>query len=172
MSLLLVGLEPGLGEPLIAHLIAQDDEVRVIEADPGRAAHWKELGAYVARGEAADGDLMERAAQNVRTIVVFEHAQEDLYRAVETALEGASLAGVGRIVVCAAAVPGSVIDRLRAAGVDYVALSTGRRRLFTGRTTPESAVTAAVDAADDLVGPVQLDLDLSRSDAWDALGID
>jgi D-arabinose 1-dehydrogenase-like Zn-dependent alcohol dehydrogenase len=172
MSLLLVGLEPGLGEPLVAHLIAQDDEVRVIEANPGRAAHWKELGAYVARGEAADADLMERAAQNVRTIVVFERAQEDLDRAVETALEGASLAGVGRIVVCAAEVPGSVIEQLRAAGIDYVALSTGRRRrLFTGRTTPESAVTAAVDAADDLAGPLHLELDLSRSDAWDALGL-
>jgi hypothetical protein len=172
MSLLLVGLEPGLGEPLIARLVAQDDEVRVIEADPGRAAHWKELGAYVARGETVDGDLMERAAQNVRTIVVFERAHGDLGGAVETALEGASLAGVERIVVCAAAVPGSVVEQLRAAGVDYVALSTGRRRFLAGRAISDSAITAAIDAADDLVGPVQLELDLSRSDAWDSLGID
>ena len=172
MSVLLVGLEPGLGEPLIARLTAQDDEVRVVEADSGRAAHWRELGAYVALGDGADGDLIERAAQNVRTIVVFQ-GRDDLGVAVAAALEGASLAGVGRIVVCAQAVPGPVLDRLRAADIDYVALSIGgRRRLFASRTLPDSALTAAVDAADDLAAPQRLELDLTRSDAWSALGLE
>ena len=172
MSLLLMGLEPGLGEPLIARLISQDDEVRVIEADPGRGAHWKELGAYVARGEAGDVDLIERAAQNVRTIVVFERAREDLELTVATAVDAASLAGVERIVVCAAAVSKSVVELLRKSGVDYVALSSGgRRRLFGGGTVRETTITEAVDAADDLAGPLRLELDLSRPEALDFLGI-
>ena len=172
MSLLLVGLEPGVGEPLIAHLIAQDDEVRVIEADPVRGAHWKELGAYVARGEAGDVELIERAAQNVRTIVVFERANEDLELVVETAVEAASLAGVERIVVCAAAVSKSVVEVLRKSGIDYVALSSGgRRRVFGRGTVRETTITEAIDAADDLAGPVRLELDLSRPEAWVSLGL-
>jgi hypothetical protein len=172
MSLLLVGLEPGLGEPLIAHLIAQDDEVRVIEADPVRGAHWKELGAYVARGAAVDVDLIERAAQNVRTIVVFERAREELQLVVETAVEGASLAGVERIVVCAAAVPKSVTELLRKSGIEYVALSAGgRRRVFGGSTVGGTTITEAVDAADDLAGPLRLELDLSRPEARVSLGL-
>jgi hypothetical protein len=172
VSLLLLGVEPGLGEPLIAHLIAQDDEVRVIEADSGRAAHWKELGAYVAPGEDIDPDLIERAAQNVRTIVVFERAGEDLERAVETALEGAALAGVERIVVCAAPVSKPVVDLLRNSGIDYVALSLGRRRRLLGeRPTPVADITAAVDAADDLAGSVRLELDLTIPESWTALGL-
>lgn len=172
MSLLFVGLEPGLGEPLITHLVAQDDEVRVVEPDSGRAAHWKELGAYVARGDGVDADLIERAAQNVRTIVVLERATEDLGRAVEAALEGAALAGVGRVVVCASSVPRSVVDRLRASSLEYVAMSFGgRRRLFGSRSAPESTITVAIDAADDLAGPVKLELDLSQPDALDSLGI-
>jgi len=172
MSLLLLGLEPGLGEPLITHLIAQDDEVRVIEADSGRVAHWRELGAYVARGDAADADLIERAAQNVRTIVVFDRAHEDLERAIESAIEGASLAGVERIIVCAASVPKSVLELLQKSGIDYVALSSGgRRRVFGGRTVGDTTITEAVDAADDLAGPVKLELDLTRPDTWISLGI-
>jgi uncharacterized protein YbjT (DUF2867 family) len=172
MSLLLMGLEPGLGEPLITRLISQDDEVRVIEADPVRGAHWKELGAYVARGEAGDVDLVERAAQNVRTIVVLERAHEDLEAAVETAVEGASLAGVERIVVCAAAVSKSVVEVLSKSGIDYVALSSGgRRRVFGRGTVSETTITEAVDAADDLAGPVRLELDLSQREAWISLGL-
>jgi hypothetical protein len=171
MSLLLVGIEPGLGEPLIAHLIAQEDEVRVVEEDSVRAAHWKELGAYVARGDGGDSDLIERAAQNVRTIVVFERAHEDLVSVVETVLEGAGWAGVERIVVCAPTVPKRVMELLRASRVEYVALATGRRRIVGGRTASESTITAAIDAADDIAGPVRLELDLNQPDALDSLGI-
>jgi hypothetical protein len=47
----------------------------------------------------------------------------------------------------------------------------GRRRLFGSRSAPESTITVAIDAADDLAGPVKLELDLSQPDALDSLGI-
>ncbi len=154
--MLLVRPPEQIGSAVISLLSSQGDVVRVISADILSAARWKELGAYVARGSETDADLIERAAQDVRTIVVFEEAQAS----IEAVLEGAELAGVERLVVCTSQPPEDLLVRVRASRMDYVVLKLGTQRR-RGRSRRLRSTAEAIDAADDLGGHPRLEIDLN-----------
>ncbi|MGH2806577.1 MAG: NAD-binding protein [Actinomycetota bacterium] len=165
MSVLLIGAAGERGEAIARRLIGQGDEVRAIELDPAAAEKLRALGVHIARGRDIDADLTERAAQNVRTIVVIDPTP-DLTASV---LEGVTYAKVGRVVACGD-VPPSVIEALRTSRAEYVVLSE-RKRLLKRTTSPER-LAEAVDAADDLAGEPRLELDLSEPDAWRELKLE
>ncbi|MBW3595153.1 MAG: hypothetical protein KY391_06200 [Actinobacteria bacterium] len=164
MSILLIGDPGSLGEVLVRRLVSQGDEVRAIATDPGAndlAAH----GVHIARGRDLDADLVERAAQNVRTIVTFDAS------VLEPVIDGATAANVDRIVVCAAVVAEGEREQLRTSKLEYVVLVPPRKGLLR-RGIPDDALAEAIDAADDTSGRLRLELDLNESAAWAALGLD
>lgn len=189
MSVLLVGIAGSSGEAIVRRLVAQGDEVRVVEGDPEARERWRSLGAYVARHDDDMADLVERAAQNVRTIVIGDvsaHDRDDV-RAIVT---GASAARVERIVLYGTLASGKTLDAVREFPYQHVVLSTGRKRLLGGglanpfssliikwsgvkrKGLDDEALAAAVDAADDIAGDPRLELDLSDPGAWPELGLD
>jgi uncharacterized protein YbjT (DUF2867 family) len=180
MSVLVIGAHGDVGINLVRRLVAAGDEVRVVESDPDRAETWAELGAYVASGNEDDLDLLERAATNVRTAVVLEREDLDLAELVGSVVESTKLAagvpeeGV-RIVLCSPDPSADAVEAVASSGLQHVVLRTGMRR---GRvvqkkgTVPNEAVAEAVDAADDLAGEVNLDLDLTDPGAWRELHLE
>jgi hypothetical protein len=170
VSVLLAGIEGRVGAAIVARLISQNDEVRVIEADASAAGEWGTLGAHVARGSSGDADLVERAAQNVRTLVVGPGAAgEETMRAL---VEGAELAGVERIVLFGPRLRDEIVAIVRASELQRVLLATGRRVPWGGRRVDDAALAEAIDAADDLSGEVRLELDLADPGAWRRLGLE
>ena len=157
MSVLLVAPPEELGRKILRRLVAQDDQVRVIEPAGGRAAMWRELGAFVAAGD-VDPDLIERAARNVRTAVFFAPPTTEVLDAVK-------VAGVGRIVLCSSRPAPAALDDIAASGLDYVVLVIPRVRRRS------ELVAEAIDAADDLPGAVRTTVDLRRREALEHLGI-
>jgi len=165
MSVVVVGASGELGAAVVNRLLEAGDDVGVVEPSPEQAEGWRRAGAYVARGSSSDADLIERASQSARTIVVVEADLEVLSAAVE----GARLAGVERIVATAARAAPEMMALLRSSGLDYVVLETGRRLL--GAATPAD-VGRAVDAADDLSGRPRLELALKTAEAWHELRLE
>ena len=164
MSVLLVAPPPERGTATLKKLVAQGDEVRVVvERDE---ADLRSKGAHVAVGDPADDDLIERAGQHARTIVVFD-ADATLLSA---ALAGADRAGIERVIVVGDRLPSQMAEILSGTALSYVVLRT-RRKMLPRRAPSEEAVADAIDAADDLAGNVKLDLDLSRPGDWAALGL-
>lgn len=167
MSVLLVGDGGSLRHAVARRLIAQGDEVRAIELDHAAADALRSLGVHIATAVYLDADLVERAAQNVRTIVVFDPTPE----AMEPVIEGARFASVDRVVLCGARIPDLAANVLRAADIDHVTLSLARKMLFK-KAIPEEKVAEAVDAADDLAGNPRLELDLTEARAWGKLKLE
>ena len=173
MAILLVGLEGRLREALVERLLAAGDDVRALAPDADAAARWRALGAHAAVGAAADPDLVERAAQGVRTVVVaLRPTRAPLGRTpsapegvLESVVEGARAASPSvRLVVYADALRDE--EREAVARVEHVVL------LARGlRPPPAEAVAEAIDAADDLAGQPRVELDLRRSGAWETLGV-
>jgi hypothetical protein len=162
--LLLVG-EPGLDEVIVARLRERGDEVRVISDGDRRI--WTDLGAFVASGDAADPDLVERAAQNARTLVsTGEKVSAGL---MEVVLPAAAAAGVDRFVACAPRIDSEVASVAERSGLNYVLLSTGRSVFRRGPT--RERVAEAVDAADDLAGTPRLQIDLRQDRELGLLGL-
>ena len=162
MSILIVGLPLDVTDELIPLLVGQGDEVRIVESDELRIERWRSLGAHVARGVPDDDDLIERAAQNVRTLIVGDEGTKE-------ALEGARRAGVGRFVHLGALFGA---DEIAALVDEYVILrSTGRRRLLRKDQLAARDAARLIDAADDLAGDVTLDLDATDASAWARLGL-
>jgi hypothetical protein len=170
MSILLIRASGRVGEALARRLVAQGDEVRVIEPAEGLVAAWQELGVKVAPGPDDDPDLMERAAQNVRTAVVIEDESGPAREVIEHVLTGIGAAGVGRLIVCARKPDEVVLNSVRSSGLDYVALTMGGG-LLARRRVPVEDVAVAIDAADDLAGSPHLELDLTKTESWAALGL-
>ena len=166
MSILLIGSGGGLETAVSDRLIAQGDEVRAVATDPA-LENLAERGVHIARGPDLDADLVERAAQNVRTIVLFDTDGE----VTEAVIEGARAARVERIVVCAHPIPDGTRDALRGSGLEYVVLQLARKGLFR-KGVPDEKVAEAVDAADDMAGKLRLELDLNESDAWQTLKLE
>jgi hypothetical protein len=122
----------------------------------------KEDGVHVAFGDPSNGDLLERAAQGCRSIVLFDPSSELL----EKALEAARFARVERLIVCArGSRPGSMD-----AAQSFVWLAA-RPKGIVRSGVPWFDYAAAIDAADDLAGDVKLDLDLNVADSWLRLGL-
>jgi uncharacterized protein YbjT (DUF2867 family) len=178
LSVLLINPTEDLGSALVSRLIGQDDEVRVIAEHVDAARKWTRLGAHVARGGAQDVDLIERAAQNVRTIVVLQEATAELGEIVEAAAHGGRLASAEmRLVVCLEQKLPAVEEVVRQSGLDYVLLRIGTSAarfvpLVGRRRARVPALVEAIDAADDLAGNPRLDLDLTTTEGWSALGLD
>lgn len=169
MSVLLVGLDAGLARTLTRRLISQDDEVRVIATPGDEADALRNLGAHVARGQRLDADLVERAAQNVRSIVIGDVEPETLFEI----LEGARLARVERVIVCSDNPQRSSVDLLRETSIQYVVLNYRKPGRFRRRSShADGYVALAIDTADDLAGEPRLELDLSSPSAAEALGLD
>ena len=174
MSLLLVGLPETFAVMLVRRLREEGDEVRLLLPESADPAPWKRLGAFVAQGEAGDADLVERASTNVRTLVLGEAAaamsQEDLNELIA----GARRADVGRFVVCQAQPSAALVEAFKAAEVEFVVLTTAKKPLIGKAKTriPISKLSEAVDAADDIAGRIQAELDLTIPKAWKVLKVD
>jgi TrkA-N domain len=167
VSVLLVA--PGkVGAEVIARLVAQGDEVRVVEGNPQAAERWRNLGARVAQGEADDSDLIERAAQNCRTVVLFDEEYE-LASVLEATLKAIVHTTADRVVLVSAGPELRCLELLRASGVDYISLKMKHRRLLARPPSFPVAVAEAIDAADDLAGNPHLELDLADPAAAAAL---
>ena len=165
MSVLVVGADGALRAAIASRLLEQGDEVRAIEIDAAAGARLRELGVHVAKGRDLDPDLVERAAQNVRTLVVVDPEPSTL----SDVIEGARFARVDRLVLCGG--DDRARDAIRSSGLDHVILRvTVPRGIFKKRLDTRS-VAEAVDAADDLAGNPRLDLDLSQASAWTELGL-
>jgi len=167
MSILLVGLGDDLLPSLIRRLTEQGDEVRVLEAGEEGGGRWSSMGAHVASGPRWDADLVERAAQNVRTIVVGDSHDRDPVELMDAVIEGGGFASREmRLVVLGEPQP-RALDALRASKLAFVVLKPKRRGLLgRGSALPPEALAEAVDAADDLAGDPRLELDLGEPDAW------
>ncbi len=171
MSILLVGLDRDVLEPLVRRLIGQGDEVRVMAGEDVDAEAARRLGAFIASGpHLDDADLYERAGQNVRTVVIGPLTED---RATFAAiLEGARLARVERIVYLHHAPPAEFIASIADSRLERVILRPPRPRLLSRRALDPDLLAEAIDAADDVVGPADLDLDLSEDGAWRALKLE
>jgi Trk K+ transport system NAD-binding subunit len=163
MSVLVVGAAGEVGEAVVARLIEQGDEVRVIEPDGAAAEHWRALGAHVAAGDPADADLVERAAQNARTIVAL--ADTD----IEPLVQGAIAARVERVVLCVHDHGPHVVA---GSDLDFVALVVPRTRFARRAAVSPQALAEAVDAADDMAGNPRMFVNLGDAAGWRALGLE
>jgi hypothetical protein len=172
VSILLIGLSEELTEELVKRLVNEGDEVRVLEDSDDNAESWRMLGAHIAHGPRWDADLIERAAQNVRTIVVGEHHIHDPTELMDEVVTGGGFASKDMRIVLVGddlEVPG--LRRLRESSLAYVAMGVATKRSLLGRRrVPEPATLAeAIDAADDLAGEPRLELDLGDEQAWSEL---
>jgi hypothetical protein len=173
VSLLLIGLPETFAAKLVQRLREEGDEVRLLLREGSGAEPWKKLGAFVATGEAGDADLIERAATNVRTIVLGEETASLSMEELGELLAGARKADVGRVVVCQAQPDPGLVEVLRSSGVEFVVLTTAKKPLVGKARTriPISKLSEAVDAADDIAGRIQAELDLTIPKAWKVLKV-
>lgn len=151
-------------EPAVARrLLTQGDEVRVVVVDAAEKAAWAALGTHVAVGDPTDDDLIERAGQSSRSLVLFDgHADDPA--TVTAALKAASAAGIERLILCAPDLSQEVLGLVDAARGSYVALIYGRRLSLKGRASVD-VIAEAVDVADDMSGEPRLTIDLRQDTA-------
>lgn len=165
MSILLAGLDHPVALVSARRLIDQGDEVRVLLTEDRFADTYRGLGVYVALGrELDDPDLVERACQNVRTLVLGT-VTEKMMRHI---LMGVSPAGVGRIVYVSDR-PGAEVEVVKKSSVEHVVLRTPRPGLLGRKSLDPQTLAEAIDAADDLDGEPRLDLDLTEEGGWASL---
>lgn len=164
MSILLVGVDDELAVAIAHRLTNQDDEVRVILGSPRDRESWRERGVYVAVGDIEDEDFVWRAAGGVRTVVVSAERLSGEPGAVLVA--GAKRAGAGRFIVLAPRGRADLPAKLVHEGSDLIVLRLPRKKLLQKEPIAPEDVALAVDAADDLAGSPQLDLDLADPVAW------
>lgn len=168
MSILMLVEDHEVEKVVARRLLAQGDEVRVLLARTELGPGWVELGAHVAVGDPTDDDLIERAGQQARTLVLFGiHAGDG--PTVTAALKAAVAADIERLILCVAAADDEVRRLMDASDRSYVILSYGRRLGLRARA-PAALVADAVDAADDLAGQPRLEVDLRDENALDRLG--
>lgn len=175
MALLLVGAAGALGDAIVSRLLDAGDEVRIVARSPEDAERWRLSGAHIARGDPKDPDLIERAAQNARSIVVFDDGS-GFHDVLEAAVEGGMSAGVERLIVCCTTVSGPLArERVVRAPLQHIVLITGtgrRASIFGTQEVSRLEVARAVDAADDVGGCPRCVLDLRQPEAWRALKLE
>ena len=160
MAILILAGGTELDLYVVKRLVAQGDEVRVLEATPARREEWRSLGAFLAVGEADDPDLVERAAQNVRTVVLLEDPLRP--EVLTTVLEASPKAGADRVIVCAPVVEAHIGAALGASALAHVVIETGRPGLLRRKAVSPELVAEAIDAADDLAGDPRIVVDLTE----------
>lgn len=175
MSVVLIGADEEWGPAVVERLLNEDDIVGVIEEELGRRDLWKGLGAHVALGSAADPDLVERAVQHARSIVVFEGDPQRSTEVLEAVFQGARLAPgeTARILFVTSGPATTAGGALDASAFDYVVLRVPRKGLLRRSSSVAPADLAeAVSAADDMAGDPRLHVDLGSPEGWRALGLD
>lgn len=172
MSVLLVEPDEEVGPVVVGLLVSEGDEVGVIEPRASLREGWKALGAHVAGGSADDSDLVERAAQHARSIVLFDAPEE----VVAATAEGARLvpgSETARIIYVSRG--GVVPEGLRNSGLEHVVLVARKRRRFLSKRYDSEVstedVARAVSAADDLAGELRLVVDLAKPEGLARLGL-
>jgi hypothetical protein len=174
VSVLLLGLDPVLMPVLIRRLTSEGDEVRVLETEEDPSERWRALGAHIASGPQWDADLIERAAQNVRTIVAGERHGKDPAELMAALIEGGGHASRTMRLVFVGGLQPRPLSLLRDSQLEHVVLDQVARRTLLGKRkalAPER-LAEAIDAADDLAGHPRLELDLSGEPAWRALRLE
>ncbi len=166
MSILLVGLEGALVETLGERLLSAGDEVRILVTAQQDDDRYRHAGLHVAKGRSLeDDDLVERAAQNVRTIVVGELPREHL----SAVLKGARAAGVGRVISVVSTPSAVHSELLEASPFEYTILVVGRTLIGRKPKLSVASIAAAIDAADDLAEGLRTQLVLNAKGSWDVL---
>lgn len=159
MAILIVAnSEDDLAEPTIRRLLAQGDEVRILtDGDPGR---WRAMGVHPAAGDPSDADLVERAAQNCRSIVLLgiRATEPD---AVAAVAEGGLAAGTDRLILCRGSRREKLPDVAAAWPRGYVILEQVAGRWPRVQRASSEEVAEAVDAADDIAGEPRFSVDLN-----------
>lgn len=165
MSILLVGLPDPLVEVLATRLLSANDEVRILVTTDD-SDHYRQAGLHVAKGQSLDDDdLVERAAQNVRTIVVGELPREHLV----AVLKGARAAGVGRIIAVLPTPSDIYRELLDGSRLEFTILVVGRTLIGRKPKLSDESIAAAIDAADDLAEGLRTQLVLGEQVAWEVL---
>jgi NADPH:quinone reductase-like Zn-dependent oxidoreductase len=175
MSVLLVGAAGATGDAVVSRLLDAGDEVRVVATPSEDVERWRSRGAHIALGHPDDDDLIERAAQNTRSIVVFFESAGAPQEMLKAAVMGATRAGVERLIVVCPALGTEVEDTFAQTSIDYIVLvtgSSGRRMISLRPSLAAENIALAVDAADDVAGHPRSVLDLRRPEAWRALKLD
>jgi hypothetical protein len=168
VSVLLLGLDPELMPVLIRRLTSEGDEVRVLERDEDPSGDWRSLGAHIASGPQWDADLIERAAQNVRTIVIGDRHEKDPAELMAALIEGGGHASRTMRLVFVGEPEPEPLKALREADLQFVILGSPTRRGLLGRkpSIGPQHLAEAIDAADDLAGSLRLELNLRDEQAW------
>lgn len=170
VAVMLIRANGAIGEALVKRLVAQGDQVRVIELFPEVVEAWQEEGAYVVRGDPGDPTLVAEAAHGARTIVVLDDEAGDVQDIIDSVLEGAAQAQVSRIVLFGWNPAPAAIDAITSSGRDHIVLIAGRKKLL-GKNLSTQVIAEAIDAADDLAGEPRLVLDLRERPSWAALRV-
>jgi len=158
-----------LDRAVAARLLAQGDEVRVL-VGAHQAEEWRELGVHVAVGDPTDPDLVERAAQNCRSVVLLGRSATDT-EVIAAVAEGAVAAGVDRLIACRAGERSAVPPLGERWSRGYVIVEQTSGRWPRARTASEELVAEAIDAADDLAGDPRLEVDLNEPRDLARLGL-
>ena len=166
MSILLVDPPEALGEAVVRQLVDDGDEVRIVERNRSRYDAWRALGAHVALGDSDDDDLIERAALNVRTLVLLDCDNVSGDK-TETVVAAARRSGVDRVVATIRKTDRRIQQSLDGLKIQYVVLVTKRRLI--GASLEPDLIARAVSAADDLAGEPRVTVDLTDPAGWDVL---
>ncbi|HEX2240134.1 MAG TPA: NAD(P)H-binding protein, partial [Actinomycetota bacterium] len=152
----------------VKRLVAQGDQVRVIEQFPEVVHAWEQEGVHVVRGDPGDHTLVAQAAHGTRTVVVMDDEAGDVSDIIDAVVDGAAEANVERLVLFGWDPPAPIVDAVANSGRDHIVINAGRRKLL-GKRPSAAALAEAIDAADDLDGHPRLVLDLRDPAAWEAL---
>lgn len=165
MSILLIDPPEELGAAVVRRLIEDGDEVRVLARDRERTDYWRALRAHVAIGDPTDDDLVERAALNVRTIVLLEWEKGTAN--VSDIIAAARRSGVDRVVMTVRKPDARTSANLERSDIDHVMLVVPRKLL--GPAIDQDSVARAVSASDDLADHPRLTVDLAHPNGWEML---
>lgn len=176
VSVLLIGLDEDRGPALIRRLRDEGDVVGVIEESLPAGDVWRAAGAHVAMGSPRDADLVERASQHARSVVVLEEGSEPSQAILDAVLEAGRVTAPEppRIIYVSISRRQEVDEKLEASAFDYVILRSPRRGRLKRKAfaVVPGDLAEAVNAADDLPGNPRLDVDLTTPEGWSALGLD
>lgn len=118
------------------------------------------MGAHPATGDHSDADLVERAAQNCRSIVLLG-ARATEPETVAAVAEGGIAAGTDRLILCRGSYRERLPDVAAAWPRSYVVLEQVAGRWPRVQKASAEKVAEAVDAADDIAGEPRFSVNLN-----------